>query len=140
MQFILISDKFHEKIRRQALADQGKRPQAGCRLARVFDDEQRVNGGEDFHGFGQRLVSVKATPQKACLMPLHVICLHVFHPITKNLLAGCRLSRDFCLKQQKYARKFCTKCQIAFVRCCLKGIPHKIYKNRLQNYTKHAIM
>ncbi len=28
--FIPISDQFHEKIRRQALADQGKRPQAGC--------------------------------------------------------------------------------------------------------------
>ncbi len=53
---ILISDQFHEKIRRQALADQGKRPQARCRLARAFDDEQRVNDGEDFHGFGQRLV------------------------------------------------------------------------------------
>ncbi len=48
---ILISDQFHEKIRRQALADQGKRPQAGCRLARAFDDEQRVSGGEDFYGF-----------------------------------------------------------------------------------------
>ena len=45
-----------KKIRRQALADQGKRPQAGCRLARAFDDEQRVDGGEDFHGFGQKLV------------------------------------------------------------------------------------
>ena len=45
-----------KKIRRQALADQGKRPQEGCLLARVFDDEQRVDGGEDFHGFGQKLV------------------------------------------------------------------------------------
>ena len=45
-----------KKIRRQALADQGKRPQVGCRLARAFDDEQRVDGGEDFHGFGQKLI------------------------------------------------------------------------------------
>ena len=45
-----------KKIRRQALADQGKRAQEGCLLARAFDDEQRVDGGEDFHGFGQKLV------------------------------------------------------------------------------------
>lgn len=54
---ILISDQFHEKESpTQALADQGKRPQEGCLLARTFDDEQRVDGGEDFHGFGQKLV------------------------------------------------------------------------------------
>lgn len=45
-----------KKIRRQALADQGKRPQEGCLLARAFDDELRVDGGEDFHEFGQKLV------------------------------------------------------------------------------------
>ncbi len=53
---ILISDQFDEKIRRQALADQGKHTKAGCRPPRVFDDEQRVDGGEDFHWFDQRLV------------------------------------------------------------------------------------
>ncbi len=47
--FILISDQFNEKIRRQTLADLGKRQKAGCRPPRAFDEKQRVNGGEDFH-------------------------------------------------------------------------------------------
>ena len=53
---MLISDRFHEKICQQALADLGKHPKAGCRPPRVFDDKPRVDGGEDFHEFGQRLV------------------------------------------------------------------------------------
>ncbi len=48
---ILSSNRFHEKIRRQALVDLRKHPKAGCRPPRVFDDEQRADGGEDFHGF-----------------------------------------------------------------------------------------
>lgn len=50
--FILISNQFHEKICRQSLADIGKHLKVCCRTPRVFDDEQRVDRGEDFHGFG----------------------------------------------------------------------------------------
>ncbi len=52
----LTSERFHEKIRRQALADLGKRPKAGCRPMRAFDDEQQADGGEDFHETDWRFV------------------------------------------------------------------------------------
>jgi len=45
-----------KKIRRQALADLGKNPKACFRTPRVFDDKQRADGGEDFHGVDERLV------------------------------------------------------------------------------------
>ncbi len=75
--YALISNRFHEKIRRQVLADLGKNLKAGCGLPmvpsakqkhrpsrqaricrppRTFDDEQRADGSKDFHGFGWRLV------------------------------------------------------------------------------------